>query len=192
MSVPSYFPTVAATEKYVGKQYTSAVSIRPSDFRIMEHQRPVGWAFFAHSNVDFLLSQCRRVYAQIEFADISDVMHDIYMEYGADQFVEASLVRPMVTHLNELFFQRWSENRGQAIDGSRRYMDILGNPNPVARLPERVSKKDKTTLMSEHDLMTYSDNQGVHFDVNQDALMQILKSSKWDVASIDDPTQYRY
>jgi hypothetical protein len=74
-------------------------------------------------------------------------------------------------------------------------MEMLGNPNTEPSYPENVRKKDKSLIPNEQDLSTYGDNQGVHFNPEEDALFTILKEQGTSPAtvvmgSLDDPTQY--
>jgi hypothetical protein len=195
MTEPSYFIQVAQSQKYLGRMYHNEAQTRPSDLAIIAYQRPIGWSFFSYSNVELLLKQCRRIFSEIIFADISDTMAQVYEENAAEVYAEPGEQTLLVQRLNELFFERWIEQVKASASDERLYMEYIGNPDPAVSYPENVNKKDRSIIPNEHDLSTYSDNQGVHFDSGEDALFKILgepssSANRVVVGSLDDPLQY--
>lgn len=78
-NIDSYFPhLVHSNTNTVGNAYYSTAMVRQSDFWVLQHQNPVGWAFFSKRNVDSLLQAAKQLEPAAQFSHITDHMVKVY------------------------------------------------------------------------------------------------------------------
>jgi hypothetical protein len=121
-------------------------------------------------------------------------MVDTYDQYADEMYIVPGQHGVLIEQLNKTFFQIWVPHVNANTSNERMFMQLLGDPNSQVNYPENVRKKDKSIVISEHDLMTYGDNQGVHFDVEQDSLSNLLRQNgatptRVVIGALEDPLQ---
>lgn len=141
----SYFPTIVQSlRKTVGNDYYNSVSQRPSDFYIMEHQNPVGWKFFSHNNVSYLIQKARKCKSTADFADISEHMIHVYEVYASETSHPLPQLQIIVERLNDLFVQRFVNHCEILRKNIYDYNKFLAQPNQV--VPHPTLERDDRTI----------------------------------------------
>jgi hypothetical protein len=156
----SYYPMVCFNQRYLRGDFQSATEKRAGDFLILSRQRPLGWSFFSHANVDRLLRTCSEVHPDVSFDHIMEDMLFVYEGNGAETHVRAGSEALLVEKLNEMFIERWANGVNRKINNMRRYQDILAQPNPIMPRPQNPSQRDASLVMYERDLAHFADAQG--------------------------------
>lgn len=119
--------------------------------RIMMKQYPVGWEFYSHENIEFLLSRFRPQWPAITYEDLAELMIKYYETRGTGHRIihsEQSRVQCHVRVLNELVTKELKFKLNQKIFGQRRYSRFVRKPFVPGSLkhPEATSIRDGSTL----------------------------------------------
>jgi hypothetical protein len=127
-----------------GTNYTGFVEFgRKSNDSILKFQEPVGYRYFSHGNVEYLLTLLRPAHGEaLQFGDIQRAMFNHFYMYGSNKsgYVDPGnslAIGLAVKLLNMSTVKEVNKRLGNNTYLYRQYQTILANPNRVAANPKR-------------------------------------------------------
>lgn len=130
-ALSSYFPFVVRDTRF-NNDAVSGVSLRESDFYILQRQNPVGWSFFSKTNVDYLLRKVQQTIPEADFDTIVDDMIKVFNVNAAQERYEMSDQTTVTAQLNEIVLDAVERRRIQTASEIYRANKLLAQPNMTA------------------------------------------------------------